>query len=419
MADIRHEICGLRERNSDKVRQADTEAQAGVTMAGGRGRASSRTILGFAICAAVVAIVVMVHGLLIERFLWLALGVAMGLACHELGHTLCAAIVSFPIRLIAVGVGPLLWRRRSAETWLELRLVPFSGFVATYPLVNSRWYRRILFVLGGVLGNVAVICVVAWLDARGVVPKPTDNVLGPIVLVQVYLIVANLVPFRATVGGTVASSDGLQLLRLFWGSQDEVAQLRAAYAMKLSRYSNGNLQLTMNSDSLRTFFNVSNFQSATDENGRRDYREALVRDLERGNLLREEKMYVLDSLVTDGLISGDPDIRNFLDEWSRHALALGPECSPLLGSRGAVLVELGRYEAGKALLEPLVAAHHDESFDSRFDFLLSQAFLARAESALGNPEAARCLAEAARSTSNALPAWPRMMAMLSRLEAET
>jgi predicted Zn-dependent protease len=120
------------------------------------------------------------------------------------------------------------------------------------------------------------------------------------------------------------------------------------------------------------------------------------------------------SLVTDGLISGDPAIRDHLDEWSLHALSLGPESPTLLGSRGAVLVELGRYEAGKALLEPLVAADQGESFDS----LMSQAFLARAERALGDREAARRLANAARRTSNALQATPRITAMLSRLEAE-
>ena len=215
-------------------------------------------------------------------------------------------------------------------------------------------------------------------------------------------------------GSTRAASDGLQLLQLLWGAHDKAVQLRTAYATELSKYGNGNLQLTMSSDSSRIFYNMTSLQLATDENSRRDFREALVRELEGGNLLREEKMYVLDGLVTDGLISGDPAIRDHLDEWSLHALSLGPESPTLLGSRGAVLVELGRYEAGKALLEPLVAADQGESFDS----LMSQAFLARAERALGDREAARRLANAARRTSNALQATPRITAMLSRLEAE-
>jgi hypothetical protein len=387
-------------------------------MTSGRGRRVQRTVLGIVICAAVLAIirelVVMVHGLWIERFLWLALGLAIGTACHELGHMLCAAIVSIQIRLIAVGVGPLLWRRRFGETWFELRLLPLSGFVAPYPAVNFRWYRWALFLLGGVLGNVAVVFLVAGLDAAGVAPKPADETLGPVVLVQLYLIVVNLVPFRARVGLARIPSDGLRLLQLLWGFQDEAAQLRAAHAAALSKYSNGNVQLTMNSDSSRILHNMTSFQLATNEDSRRDFREALLRELESGNLLREEKMFVLDGLVTDGLISGDPAVRDHIDEWSQHALALGPEFSTLLGSRGAVLVELGRYEAGKALLEPLVAAHQGKSFDS----LMSQAFLARAERALGDPEAARRLANAARSTSNAYQATPRITAMLSRLEVE-
>jgi hypothetical protein len=99
---------------------------------------------------------------------------------------------------------------------------------------------------------------------------------------------------------------------------------------------------------------------------------------------REEKMFVLDALVSDGLISGDPAVHPRLDEWSLQALALGPELPTLLGSREAVFVELGRYEEGKALLAPLVAANQVRPVDS----FMSQAFLARAERALGNKAAA-------------------------------
>jgi hypothetical protein len=65
----------------------------------------------------------------------------------------------------------------------------------------------------------------------------------------------------------------------------------------------------MKSDSSRILYNMTSFQLATDEDSRRDFREALLRELESGNLLCEEKMFVLDVLVTDGLISGDPTVR--------------------------------------------------------------------------------------------------------------
>src|SRR5262245_27744512 len=66
--------------------------------------------------------------------LWLALGAAIGIARPELGHALYAAIVSIPIRLVVIGVGPVLWQRRFSETWFELRLLPSeASFCLTRP----------------------------------------------------------------------------------------------------------------------------------------------------------------------------------------------------------------------------------------------------------------------------------------------
>ena len=72
-------------------------------------------------------------------------------------------------------------------------------------------------------------------------------------------------------------------------------------------------------------------------------------------------------------------------------LRLGPKVKTLIASRGAVLIELGRYHEGKALLETVAFAEGAPLADS----LLNRIFLARAEHALGNAAAAsRLLAEA-------------------------
>jgi hypothetical protein len=241
-------------------------------MAGWRGRRALRTVLGIIMCAAVLAIIR-------EQFFWFALGVVIGSACHELGHMLCAAIVSIPIHSIVVGSGPLLWRGRFGESWFELRLLPFSGFVAAFPPMKCRRYRWALFLLGGVLGNVTVVCLLAGLDASGFAPERAGETLGPVVLVQLFLIIVNLLPLRAKVGGTLRQSDGMQLMQLLWGSLDPAAQLRTAYATILSKYNNGNSQPKMNSDSWRILYNMNRFQLAIDEHSRREYRQALLREL--------------------------------------------------------------------------------------------------------------------------------------------
>src|SRR5262249_9280283 len=105
-------------------------------MASERRRLQPRTALVFAACVVVAIIVDRARGFEILPLHWLFAGAAIGIVCHELGHLMCAAIGSIPIRLIVVGAGPLLWRSRFEETWLELRVLPLSGFVVPYPAVN-------------------------------------------------------------------------------------------------------------------------------------------------------------------------------------------------------------------------------------------------------------------------------------------
>ena len=77
-----------------------------------------------------------------------------------------------------------------------------------------------------------------------------------------------------------------------------------------------------------------------------------------------EEMLVLDVLVTDGLIFADPAVRPDLDQWSLRALRVGPKVKTLIGSRGAVLVELGHYQKGKRLLETLAFSSDAAPFDA-------------------------------------------------------
>jgi hypothetical protein len=132
-------------------------------------------------------------------------------------------------------------------------------------------------------------------------------------------------------------------------------------------------------------------------------------------LLPEEEMRILDALLTDGLIFADPTLRPMLDQWSLRAVQLGPEIKTLAGTRGAVLVELGRYQEGKALLEPLARADTTPPFDT----LMTEIFLAHAEHALGDAGAATELmtrARAAIATQNLFR--PNLIELIERIQRE-
>jgi hypothetical protein len=361
------------------------------------------------ICASVLT-----HGYWVPAvFVAAALGLAGGIACHEFGHMLCAVLLSLPVRLVSIGVGPLLWRGRIGETRFELHAVPLSGFVQCYPQPVIRRVSMLFFVLGGVVGNAALIGLVAAVDAADVVPHPWGGYLGLIVLAQYYLIVMNLAPYWTTLGGMRIGTDGLQLQLLLAGPWRGPTQEGLLYAAMLDRYGGAD-RAPPGRACARLIYQLLRSDRWTDAEARRDFQDALQRELARGALSRAETILALDALVTTGLMYRDPPLRPQLDAWSQQALRLGPDIATLRGSRGAVLVELGRHQEGKALLAPLAGAEGGESFDA---FMVS-VFLARAEHALGNIAAARALAAAARENAEAVRFTPQAAFMLSRLDAE-
>lgn len=358
---------------------------------------------------------------------WQFLGWLLGLyvvglvaACvvHECGHVICAKICSIPVAQFGIGSGPVVLRRRLGQAQLVLRLVPVGGLVmpAVLPDLQKRW-RMALFFIGGVLGNCTAIAAVVALHAAGAAPIVLYDGMGMplsvaqagiLVGTQLFVMILSLIPHRATLDGRPMASDGLQLLRLLSGA--------FPYATLLDPYRRESTRLAMASAvSSRIANQLARADRWTSEEARHDVRAALRGELRDGDLPAAEEMLLLDALVTDGLIFADPAARPELDQWSLRAVQLGPEVKTLIGSRGAVLVELGRYQEGKHLLETVAFS----SDAAPFDALMSQVFLARAEHALGNADLAGDLMRRVRSAiTNPDALGPAVMALIERIEKQ-
>lgn len=356
-------------------------------------------------------------------FLWWLLGlyfvglVAASVA-HECGHLLSARLCSIPVGQFGIGSGPVVLRWRVGGTQVVLRLVPVGGLVmpAVLPDLQKRWPMA-LFFIGGVLGNIAAIGAMIALHAAGAAPVVLYDGAGmPLIVAQagilvgtqLFIIILSLIPHRASLDGRPMASDGLQLLRLFSGG--------FRYAASLEPYRSSATRLAMTSPaSSRIAYQLARTDRWTSEDARCDFRAALRRELAEGSLPPEEEMLVLDALVTDGLTFADPAVRPELGQWSQRALQLGPKVRTLIGSRGAVLVELGRYDEGRQLLETVAFS----SDVAPFDALMSQIFLARAEHALGNADLACDLMTKVRSVINNPGAFgPAVMALIERIDNE-
>jgi membrane-associated protease RseP (regulator of RpoE activity) len=150
--------------------------------------------------------------------IWWFIGWSIATAIHEAGHLACGIVASIPVSLLSVGVGPLLLRGRLGNIRLELRLLPFVGFVLLAPRTHVSKPRLILAMLGGVFGNAVMIVLIAALDygVGSKLPTAIHDGFGPIVFCQLYTIVTNLLPFRSKINGKRYASDGLQLLKILW-----------------------------------------------------------------------------------------------------------------------------------------------------------------------------------------------------------
>jgi hypothetical protein len=396
-----------------------------LTMAGGRNGVSSMVdrlfIALFLLCGAAFAIgfLSLADSAFICLFLGLSLGQVFGIMCHEAGHVVCAAAGSIQVQKVWVGRGPVIARLRIGETWLELRLDVFWGggrTVPYQPLIFQK-SRAILFVLGGVIGNMTLLGLLALAALAPWSGSTASNLrwaLAGAASAQMLMIVRSLIPRSLTDAGKTIENDGRLILNLLTAPPSGPSRHGLAFSTVLRRYSGErDPQMTASPAAARICFHLARTDRRTAEVGR-ETADALQRELERGGLAREEEMLVLDALMTDALIYRDPALLARLDAWSSRALALGPEIKTLHGSRGAALVELGHYAEAKTLLEPLIAAEAES-----FDRLLSCAFLARAEYALGNLDAARQLATDAHTICKASHSlWPSVTSFVDGVVVE-
>jgi hypothetical protein len=334
-----------------------------------------------------------------------------GVICHETGHVLGATAAGFPVYRVSFGVGPVLLRRRLNETWFELRLHLWNGIVLVDPGLSFRKYASMLFVAGGVLGNLTLLTVLALVLAAVPVTLPVQDTLVGVAIAQLSMMAGTLVPSRCKLQGVEYPSDGRQLLDIARERRpDPPTPVAVAMAALLHPYFNGREPVLPAPEAVaRIWRHLGDPERWTRADIRRETDAGLVRELHLGGLPRELELLVLDAVMTNAVMFSDPELRPYLDDWSRRALELAPDLATLRGTRGAALAELGRYAEAKPMLEPLVTAD-----GSDMDLVLSRIFLARAEHNLGDSATARRLVDEARAICKTKALSPAVVQLVER-----
>jgi Peptidase family M50 len=351
---------------------------------------------------------------MITVIVFLVVGLPLGTIAHEVGHALCATMVGIPIRFVKIGHGAVILRGKIGRTSFTLRWLPMTGFAQPFPILIIQKYKLALFCLGGALGNFALIFLVALLNMLPALPDVIRENMGAIVFAQLFLIVLNLTPYRLkkpTAEG-ISTTDGLSLARCLLGPSGVLTAKGLRYSQMLASYNAvGNPPSLRSAASARIAYYLESPERWTQSEARRDIRNALLGEISAAELPLSERLIVLEALVTIGLVTGDLTYRSELDQWSLTAMQLAPMIKTVRGSRGAALVELGRFEEGKSLLLQVA----DPSAPS--DYLMGQFFLARAERGLGNELDPRCLFAAVRAIPAAYLTQPPISLALAQIEA--
>ncbi len=351
----------------------------------------------------------------LEAILPLYLGLHALILWHELGHLSCAAFLGCDLQKLQVGTGPIFFQGRFRGLLIEWRAWLGGGLVLAADDQERGWRgRHWLYVAGGPVATALGGALLAWWIMRhrlgpswlgqthGVPDIVVSYLLGYSVLFWVFC----MIPRKTRVGLVRAHTDGYQLLHTLRFSPEKVRSVIITTTMRrvemlweegrreaawerlrliLTRYpaeilllaaeghylaeqgdfagAAASYQQRLQTEGLpepvRNYLTARCFNALARANEPESARQCCAHALRE--VTSAQRVALLDALSTEVL---SHELHGFLPEadgWSQEALALEPQTITLKGTRGAVLVELGRYEEGEAMLREVWAASASET----------------------------------------------------------
>ena len=336
-----------------------------------------------------------------KQYGWLSLSFALFvpfqvvcLAAHELGHALTAKLLG--LRLFSVcfgGCGRIAFMIRTLGCDVTFMTVPIGGMTVARPK-STRFVRlrMLFFVLGGLLANLLFVLLSAWLWRRYAEYWIGSWVLAVFGASNFFTLVVNSVPQVVAINGQKLPSDGLQLLTIPFTSKEHIETMHACYFT----LEGAEARERGNPEAAKSWFAQGLAAYPDDVN---NWNGLALMLLDDGDYLAAKRIYerLLDQKQDDptcralfqnniawaDLMTGDQALLDEADRFSAEAFQVLPWVSEVKGTRGSVLIDLGRIEEGVALVEQAMK-HNRQKQNQAFN----ACYLALAALRLGNLEKA-------------------------------
>lgn len=314
---------------------------------------------------------------------------------HELAHAVVARLVGLRVFSIMIGIGKSIWSGKLFGTNWTINLLPIGGltFVGTRPVPHIRLKLFLIYLAGPACHVILAIGFILLQQAVSIYIFG-HQVLTSLVVANIALAVTNLFPFKVSLTTGMQGTDGWHLLRVPFLDEAELTKRYIGYfaGEALQAYAANDLESADKwVDQALTFDRASGIarnilgiiQMARGEH--QTARENFLQILETDEAKEPGLHYILlNNVAYLNALLRDPSLLPEADDYSAQAFKHLPWVPAVIGTRGTVLVELGQYEAGIALLKKSMSLHADKQGKA-----LNACHIAIGELGRGNPGAAR------------------------------
>jgi Tfp pilus assembly protein PilF len=341
--------------------------------------------------------------LLIMNSLLILLFLIPLIVVHELTHAAVARLAGLRVFGIIIGIGKTIWSGRLFGTDWTINLLPLGGItlVGARPLPFIR-LKLFLIYLAGPASHV-ILAIGFFLFGKILTTSVFGHqVLLSLVIANVVLALTNLFPFKVSVATGMQGTDGWHLLHVPFLDNAELTKRYIGYfaGEALQAYAANDFDtakkwihqaFTFDSTSGIARNVLGIIQMANGES--QASRETFLQILGTEEAQEPGLHYILlNNIAYLDCLLGNPALLPEADDYSTQAYKHLPWVPAILGTRGTVLVELGQFEEGIALLKRAMSLHVDKQGKAA-----NACHIAIGEWRRGNPSTARKYLATART----------------------